>query len=358
MEKEPLPDTRTRIEAALAPLVDRHQLFDALNALALLDEHQEDTTLTELALAWRRDELRRAKPAVPVILARDFFERYAAHYRPEQSCSRGIARSLGRLAVRAWGPDRPLETLRREDLLAVVSGYDNPGTYNGHLSRLLSALRWGNRQGLCRLDFLDRIEFRPEPFREPVFFLPDRVERIFRAAEAHPGPAAAGVGMALTLGFFAGVRSVEIGRASWEDLDLDGAVLRVPRPKGWTSGIRPRLVELEHNATLWLRKWHRWTTGQRRGHAPHGPVVPRPWLFTAWKKERLAPSGDSWGNDEAHNVMRHTYATMHVAAFRNAPATALNLGHGRGTDILERHYRGLVPKAVGAAYWKIEPSGG
>ena len=356
MEGIPFEETRGRVGDALAPILDRRRLFDALNALALLDENQEETTLTELALEWRRRADRRAGDAPPPIAVRDFFARYEARLRPEQTCSRAVARSLGRLAARAWGPDRPVETLRREDLLAAVAPYGNPGTYNGRLSRLVAALRWGGREGLCRLDFLDRIEYRPEPFREPAFFLPDRVERIFRAAEAHPGPAAAGVGMALTLGFFAGVRSVEIGRAAWEDLDLDAALLRIPRPKGWTSGTRPRLVELERNATLWLRKWRRWATGQRRGRPPRGPVVPRPWLFTAWKKERLAPAGDSWGNDAAHNVMRHTYATMHVAAFRDAPATALNLGHSGGTDLLERHYRGLVSRATGAAYWRIEPA--
>ena len=62
------------------------------------------------------------------------------------------------------------------------------------------------------------------------------------------------------------------------------------------------------------------------------------------------------GNCRSGNVMRHTYATMHVAAFRDAAATALNLGHAGGTELLERHYRGIVPKAVADAYWRILPS--
>jgi hypothetical protein len=47
---------------------------------------------------------------------------------------------------------------------------------------------------------------------------------------------------------------------------------------------------------------------------------------------------------------------MHVAAFRDAAATALNIGHGRSTEMLERHYRGLVPQAVAERYWRIRPS--
>ena len=56
--------------------------------------------------------------------------------------------------------------------------------------------------------------------------------------------------------------------------------------------------------------------------------------------------------------MRHTYATMHVAAFRNAPATALNLGHGRSTEMLEEHYRGLVARSTAERYWRIVPAEG
>jgi hypothetical protein len=56
--------------------------------------------------------------------------------------------------------------------------------------------------------------------------------------------------------------------------------------------------------------------------------------------------------------MRHSYATHHVGAFRDAAATALNLGHGRGTDLLERHYRGLVSRAVAQTYWQIRPPDG
>ena len=107
----------------------------------------------------------------------------------------------------------------------------------------------------------------------------------------------------------------------------------------------------------WLRHWRR-RAAARWGRGPRGAVVPDGWRLTEWKRERLAPAGDSWGNDEAHNVMRHTYATMHVAAFRDAGATALNLGHGRGLEILERHYRGLVPKTVARDYWRIFPASG
>ena len=369
----PLAETEERIRALLGGILDRRRLFDALNALALLDAARCETSLTELALAWRREGGgmqkaectmnagggAEAKGAGTRTTVRAFFERYAARCSEEQTASRANARSLGNVVARETGPDLPMEALRGEDLEAVLARYRSARSYNGMLDRLRAALRWGEREGLCGAEAAraaERIERRSEAWREPAFFLPDRVERIFRTAEAHPGRAAGNVGVVLTLGFFAGVRTAEIRRAAWEDLDLEGGVLRIPRPKGWTSGARPRLVELERNAAAWLAHWRRWLAGQRRGRAPHGPMVPKPWLFAEWKKAWLAPAGDSWGRDENANIMRHSYATHHVGAFRDAAATALNMGHGRGIAMLEEHYRGLVARRTAERYWRIFPS--
>lgn len=336
------------------PIENKTALFDALHALSLLDEKGGDTTLTELALAFRRERRRTAQPG-PRIALGEFFARYEERFAPEQTASRANARWLGRVLAKAVGRDAPMESLRARDVLGAFAPYRSAESYNGLVDRFRAAARWGNREGLCRIDWLREIDRRTVPFREPVFFRPDRVERIFRAAERSPGEPRAGVGAFLTLGFFAGVRTAEILRSTWEDLDLDGRVLRIGRPKGWTAGTRPRLVELEENAVAWLRHWRTWTARRRRGRPPRGAIVPEAWRFTDWKRENLRPAGDSWGNDAAHNVMRHTYATMHVGAFRRASATALNLGHGRGLDTLERHYRGLVPKSVAERYWKIYP---
>ena len=375
----------------MAPLVDRRRLFDALHALSLLDAARSDTTLAELALAHRRARESGAEPARPTPIGlREFFARFHDHYREEQAATRSGVRWAAGILCRALGPAMPMEALSLADVLAAAEPIRATRTYNGFVKIVGTALRWGNREGLVDLPFADSLKRRPEPFREPVFFAPEKVERIFRVAEAAPGSHYAAAGLRLTLGFFAGVRSVEIERAVWEDLNLDEGVLRIPRPKGYTNGQRPRLVELEGNAVAWLRRWRRWTTGQRRGRDPHGPIVPRPQLFAAWKVAHLAPMGLSWGNDAPHgmpsakpgrnakddreagppregrsgaiencrsgNVMRHTYATMHVGAFRNAASTALNLGHGHSTEMLERHYRGLVPKTVAQRYWTIFPS--
>ena len=347
-----------RIGEAVAPLFERGRLLDALHALSMLDEARCDTTLAELALAHRRALEAGAEARRPAAIALgEFFARYRDHYREEQTAARGRARWAAGVLCRALGPELPVQALAAGDVLAAAEPLKAARTFNGFVKTVGAALRWGNREGLVERGAAVLPARRPEICREPVFFGAEKVERIFRAAEAAPGPHRAAAGMRLALGFFAGVRSAEIERAAWEDLDLDGGLLRIPRPKGWTAGRKPRLVELEANAVAWMRKWLRWTAGRLRGRGPHGPIVPEPRLFARWKREVLEPAGLSWGTGEARNVMRHTYATMHVGAFRDAAATALNLGHGRGTDLLERHYRGLVARREAERFWKIFPAG-
>ncbi len=40
--------------------------------------------------------------------------------------------------------------------------------------------------------------------------------------------------------------------------------------------------------------------------------------------------------------MRHSFATYHVAAFRNPVETAYIMGHKSGTDMLDNSYKALV----------------
>jgi len=346
-----------RLDGLMARYASRPGMLDALHAMAILDGGDggataQTPTLTELALAHLREARGRGRVRPPLALG-ELFERCAARYAPEQTRSRAALRGAARFFERALGAETPVDELRPERVAAALARYRSPETWNSQFRRLRLALNWAVREGLIDASPVAGLAPRRVDWREPVWFAPERVERILRAAEAHPGPVEAGVGAFLAMGFLAGVRTAEILRARWEDLDLDGGVLRIPRPKGFTRGRRPRLVELEPNAVAWLRRWRDWTAAHAGGAAA-GRIVRNEHGIRDWKARRLAP--EDLRGTAAHNAARHTYATMHVAAFRNAAATALNLGHGRSTEMLERHYRGLVPQGVAEAYWRILPS--
>ena len=338
-----------RLDALLARYASRPAVLDALHAMAVLDGADGAPSLTELVLAHLRAARGRAR-ALPPLSVGELFDRRLAAFSPAQGRSIGSVRSAGAFFRRAFGADAPVESLSREEILRALDRRRDPHTWNSLFALLRAACNWAVRAKLLDRSPVAGMHPKRIGWKEPGFLAPDRVESIFRAAEAHPGAAESGVGAFLALGFLAGVRTAEILRARWEDLDLDGAVLRIPKPKGFTRGRKPRLVELEPNAVAWLRRWRDWTAAHA-GRAA-GPVVRDEHDVRNWKALRLAPLGLSWTD----NAARHTYATMHVGAFRNAAATALNLGHLRGTDLLDRHYRGLVPRAVAETYWRILPS--
>ena len=55
------------------------------------------------------------------------------------------------------------------------------------------------------------------------------------------------------------------------------------------------------------------------------------------------------------NALRHSFASYHMAHFRSAPETALELGHVSAA-ITFRHYRELVTPGEAERFWKIAPA--
>jgi integrase len=57
------------------------------------------------------------------------------------------------------------------------------------------------------------------------------------------------------------------------------------------------------------------------------------------------------------NALRHSFASYHLAHFKNAAELVLDMGHTNEQMIFD-HYRQLVPPADAARYWKISPASG
>ncbi|HMP75089.1 MAG TPA: hypothetical protein PKE12_02220 [Kiritimatiellia bacterium] len=55
------------------------------------------------------------------------------------------------------------------------------------------------------------------------------------------------------------------------------------------------------------------------------------------------------------DIMRHTYASYHLARHQNAAATALQLGHHGDTTVLFAHYRNVIRREHAATFWQLRP---
>jgi integrase len=167
----------------------------------------------------------------------------------------------------------------------------------------------------------------------PGILTPDETERLLRAAQQHVPDVLAFI----AIGAFAGLRVAELGRLSWDDIDLEGGFIHVGAKKA--KSARRRLVKIEPN----LRRWLESTVRSRDAVIPLN-------LRVRLHDARKAAGLKRW----PFNGLRHSYASYHLAHFKDAARLALEMGH-TDTSMIFGHYRELVRTDEAARYWKIEP---
>jgi integrase len=83
-----------------------------------------------------------------------------------------------------------------------------------------------------------------------------------------------------------------------------------------------------------------------------GDVTPQQNFRQAFESSRIAAGIIEWPD----NALRHSFASYHLAHFKNAASTALELGH-HDSRITFRHYRELVKPKEAERYWQLKPAG-
>ena len=147
----------------------------------------------------------------------------------------------------------------------------------------------------------------------------------------------------MAIGAFAGVRPEEITKLRWSNVDFDNSEIDVPAEASKT-GTR-RIVEIQPVLAAWLRN-HTQKTGLIV------PIDPRARFEAA--RARLMENGTltRWLND----VLRHSFASYHLAQWKNAPALALQMGH-IDNRVIFSNYRKVVTVRDAVVYWNLYPEG-
>jgi integrase len=162
-------------------------------------------------------------------------------------------------------------------------------------------------------------------------FTPQEIARLLAAASPEFMPC-------IAIGAFAGLRSAEIERLEWGDVDLTAKHIVVGAARAKTA--TRRIVPLHDNLAAWLapyagRKGAIWTGGHDG--------------FYAAQQATAASAGLTW----KANALRHSYGSYRFAQLMDAGRVAGEMGNSAA--VVHRHYRELVKPADAERWFTIRP---
>jgi integrase len=143
----------------------------------------------------------------------------------------------------------------------------------------------------------------------------------------------------IAIGLFAGLRRAELERLDWSEIDFDSGLIEVTAQNSKTA--QRRFVTMQPNLRDWLLPLR-----QHKGN-----VTPQNCFRELFEEARAAARITEWPD----NALRHSFASYHLAHFKNAASTALEVGH-HDSRITFAHYRELVKPKDAERYWSIRPA--
>lgn len=316
------------------------EAYDARDALDILRGAGLDATLRDAAKALVASRQKDGKTVRRTL--EDAFAEYLGGIPEIQEAHRkNVEWRVGKWVAK-FGPRRPCTEVTAREFAEYMAQFDAPKTYNNVLSYCKTFMGWcaAKERLYAPENPLSDMRLKPIAYHEPEFMRPQEVEKLMREFEAVGDRKALAL---MALSFFCGIRFAEIDRLTQnpEWVNLEGGSIRMAMPKGWTKGMAPRVVPMQDNVRAWFARYSLLD-------ALDGMSAPE-------TRNRVFATAKGLRIDMPKNAGRHTFITMHVAAFNNATVTETICGTSKA--MRAAHYMGLASKADGEAYFRIMPKG-
>ncbi len=216
-----------------------------------------------------------------------------------------------------------------------------PRTANNYRSLLGTLLNFAKGRGYLPKDHdeFSAVETMEEPEGEITLYTAAELLEIVARAHIYFVPF-------IVIGAFAGLRSAEIERLDWKEINLSEGFIEVKAAKAKTASRR--IVPILPNLAKWLAPYAR----------PLGPVIPFK-DFGHQQRELCRELKDTSGNVTRAackwkiNALRHSFISYRVMAIKDVPQVALEAGNS--PRMVFTNYRQLVTEATANNWFAIEP---
>lgn len=225
-------------------------------------------------------------------------------------------------------------------------------TKQNYLAFVQTLFRFAIRRKYLPKDALDEIEAVERPKKdagEVEIFTPDEMREILSVARPEIIPC-------LAIGAFAGLRSFEITRLDWSDINLQERHIEIKAAKAKTAARRtvpitdnlakflaPRAKE-SGNVVNFFWWWH---------------LIPA--IVNRVNKARELAAKEV-GKDPAtikkfawkHNGLRHSFCSYRLATIKNTAQVALEAGNS--PQMIFQHYRQVVTESEAGKWFSVVPT--
>ncbi|VVM07595.1 tyrosine-type recombinase/integrase [Methylacidimicrobium tartarophylax] len=284
--------------------------------------------LLDVAREWA-ERKKRELASVPVKEASSSFLK-----AKEADCARprylkALQGELSRFSTAFAG--RKVATITSKELSDWIGGLPVGGLRRRGVRTMLGTFfAYCSHQGWCPKGIIEDVPtLRVKPSKTEVF-TPDEASALLEAA-SNVAPEMVPY---LALGLFCGLRTAELDRLDWKDVNCKE--VRIEADVAKTASRR--VVPILENAAAWIAPYRR----------KSGPVRPKNTRRTLIRICKAA--GVTW----RPNAMRHSFASYRLAQCNDAPRVSLELGH-MSPAIVFRHYRALVNEEDAKRYFAICP---
>jgi len=235
---------------------------------------------------------------------------------------------------------------------AWLDGLQVSGRTKQNYLQVCSALfRFAIKRKYLTADALRELEAVQRPKEDDSdieIYSPEEIQEVLNVARPEMIPF-------IAIGAFAGLRSAEIERLDWNEVNLAERHIEIKASKAKTAARR--LAPITDNLAAWLTPLAK-KTGQVLPYESWWNQIPK--SVEAVNKQRQETARAA-GKDPAkaekfrwlHNALRHSFCSYRMAAIKNAAQVALEAGNS--PKMIFTNYRQLVTEAEAVKWFAIQP---